>query len=138
MDNNLTSADQLFISGSHWSDSFSDPGRIPGYQAGFGAGTSEDKGYTLRLGETHVFTPNVVNELRVGSTDFHFGFLPVGFGTNQNQALGIPGPAGVTTNNGISLIGGGNGTYIEYLGDFGQYIITQKSLQVADSVTWLT
>src|SRR5205085_12528694 len=39
-----------------------DPGRIPGYQAGFGAGTSENKGYTVRLGETHVFSDNVVNE----------------------------------------------------------------------------
>ncbi|PYQ61277.1 MAG: hypothetical protein DMF58_05455, partial [Acidobacteria bacterium] len=137
LDQNMTSSDQLFVSGSHWSDSFSDPGRIPGFQAGFGAGTSENKGYTARLGETHVFTPNLVNELRVGSTDFHFGFLPVGFGTNQNAAIGIPGPGGITTNNGISLIGGGDGTYIEYLGDFGQYVIKQRALEIADSVTWL-
>src|SRR5205085_1589271 len=74
---------------------------------------------------------------RVGSTDFHFGFLPVGFGTDQNKALGIPGPGGVTTANGISLIGGGDGTYIEYLGDFGQYVIKQKAMQLSDSVTWL-
>src|SRR5205085_899003 len=62
---------------------------------------------------------------------------PVGFGTDQNKALGIPGPGGVTTANGISLIGGGDGTYIEYLGDFGQYVIKQKALQLSDSVTWL-
>ena len=59
-------------------DQFSDPGRIPGFQAGFGAGTSENKGYTLRLGETHIFNGDLVNELRAGTTDFHFGFLPVG------------------------------------------------------------
>jgi hypothetical protein len=138
VDNSISSRDQLFLSGSHWSDSFSDPGRIPGFQAGFGAGTSENKGYTLRLGETHVFSNNWVNELRGGSTSFHFGFLPVGFGTDQNKLLGIPGPGGITTNNGISLIGGGDGLYIEYLGDFGQYVIKQQSRQFSDAVTWLT
>lgn len=137
LDNSITSNDQLFVSGSHWADQFSDPGRIPGYQAGFGAGTSENKGYTLRLGETHLFSDNLINELRAGSTDFHFGFLPVGFGTDQNKALGIPGAGGITTPNGISLIGGGNGFYIEYLGDFGQYVIKQRTMEVSDSVTWL-
>jgi len=137
VDQNMSQKDQIFASGSHWSDSFSDPGRIPGYQAGFGAGTSENKGYTIRGGETHIFSQNIVNELRVGNTDFHFGFLPVGFGTDQNKAIGIPGPGGITTPNGISLIGGGNGEFIEYLGDFGQYLIKQRSLQVSDSVTWL-
>jgi hypothetical protein len=137
VDQNISQRDQLFASGSHWSDSFSDPGRIPGFQAGFGAGTSENKGYTVRLGETHIFSDNIINELRVGNTNFHFGFLPVGFGTDQNKAVGIPGPGGITTNNGISLIGGGDGTFIEYLGDFGQYVIKQKALQISDSVTWL-
>jgi len=135
VDFSLSAADQLFFSGSEWSDAFSDPGRIPGFQAGFGAGTSENEGYTLRLGETHVFSGQLVNEARVGYTDFHFAFLPVGFGTDQNQALGIPGPGGITTPNGISLIGGGNGFYLEYLGDFGQYQIDQKTLQFSDAVT---
>src|SRR5438552_15565729 len=49
----------------------------------------------------------------------------------------MPGPGGITTNNGISLIAGGDGTYIEYLGDFGQYVLKQRALEIADSVTWL-
>lgn len=133
----LSAADQLFFSGSFWADEFSDPGRIPGFQAGFGAGTSENEGYTMRAGETHIFGNNLVNEARVGWNDFHFAFLPVGFGTNQNQELGIPGPGGITVANGISLIGGGNGFYLEYLGDFGQYQIDQRTLQLSDTVTWL-
>jgi Carboxypeptidase regulatory-like domain/TonB-dependent Receptor Plug Domain len=137
LDTSLASTDQLFFSGSHWSDSFSDPGRIPGFQAGFGAGTSENKGYTLRLGETHMLSGNLINEFRAGHEDYHYGFLPVGFGTDQDKALGIGGPGGITTPNGISLIGGGNGFYIEYLGDFGQYVITQKMTQLSDSVTYL-
>ena len=137
VDQNMTSSDQFFVSGSHWADKFSDPGRIPGYQAGFGAGSSENNGYTARLGETHIFNGNLVNEARFGSTNFHFAFLPVGFGTDQNKAIGIPGPGGITTPNGISLIGGGDGTYIEYLGDFGQYLIKQRTLFFSDGVSWL-
>ena len=133
----LASTDQLFASASNWSDQFSDPGRIPGFQAGFGAGTAQNEGFTLRLGETHIFGSSLVNELRAGWTDFNFAFLPVGFGTNQNAQLGIPGPGGITTANGLSLIGGGNGFYIEYLGDFGQYKIDQQTVQLSDAVTWL-
>ena len=137
LDFSFGSADQIYFSGSQWSDAFSDPGRIPGYQAGFGAGTAQNEGYTVRLGETHLFSGSLINELRAGLTDFNFAFLPVGFGTDQNAALGIPGPGGITTPNGLSLIGGGNGTYIEYLGDFGQYKIDQGTMQLSDSLTWL-
>ncbi len=137
VDQAIAAGDQLFVSASHWLDKFADPGRIPGYQAGFGSGQSDNKGNSLRLNETHIFTSNLLNEIRGGWTDFKYEFLPVGFGTDQNKALGIPGIAGVTTPNGISLIGGGNGNFIEYLGDYGQYVIKQRTLQLSDSVTWL-
>ena len=137
VDHTLSQSDQLFFSFSNWDDQFSDPGRIPGYQAGFGAGTSTNNGSTIRLGESHVFGNDLINELRVGYTDFEFGFLPVGFGIDQNAELGIPGTGGITTPNGISLIGGGDGFFIEYLGDFGQYLIGQRTMQISDSVTWL-
>jgi outer membrane receptor protein involved in Fe transport len=136
-DQTFGAANQAFLSGSRWDDKFSDPGRIPGYQAGFGAGESFHKGHALRLGDTHLFNANVINEARVGSTNFQYGFLPVGFGENQNAAIGIGGPGGVNQGNGISLIGGGDGTYIEYLGDFGQYTIREKTTQFTDTVTWL-
>ena len=136
LDHTLTSADQLFFSASNWGDKFADPGRIPGFQAGFGAGQSDNKGYTGRIGETHVFNSNIVNEFRGGYTNFRFDFLPVGFGQNQNAAIGIGGPGGINLPNGISLIGGGNGTYLEYLGDYGQYIIKQRTMEVSDAVTW--
>ncbi|MGZ8866930.1 MAG: outer membrane beta-barrel protein, partial [Thermoanaerobaculia bacterium] len=106
VDHKIGDADALFVSGSLWGDQFSDPGRIPGYQAGFGAGTSNNEGYTLRAGETHLFGGALINEARIGYTDFRYEFLPVGFGTDQNGALGIPGPGGITVPNGISLIGG--------------------------------
>ncbi len=137
VDQSFTTNNQGFISASHWNDGFADPGRIPGYQAGFGSGQSDNIGNSVRANDTHIFTSNLVNDFRAGWTNFHYDFLPVGFGTNQNAAIGIPGINGVTQGNGISLIGGGNGNFIEYLGDFGQYVITQKTMQASDSVTWL-
>jgi outer membrane receptor protein involved in Fe transport len=116
---------------------FSDPGRIPGYQAGFGSGRSENRSYGTAIGYNRVLSPSLVNETRIGINVQKYQFQPVGFGENQNAALGIPGAGGVTQNNGISLIGGGNGGWIEYLGDFGQYQVPQKTFQVSSSLTWL-
>jgi len=137
LDHTFGTNDQTFLGASVWDDGFSDPGRIPGYQAGFGSGTSENEGFSIRAGNTHVFADDLVNELRIGYTDFGWAFLPVGFGTDQNTALGIPGPGGITVANGISLIGGGNGTFLEYLGDWGQSSSDQQTIQISDSVTWL-
>lgn len=137
LDHNLTSSDSLFARFSYSNSERFDPGRIPGYQAGFGSGTAEAKAYGGLLGYTKVFSPNVINELRLGYNHLRYGFLPVGFGANQNAALGIPGPGGITSDNGISLVGGGNGSWIEYLGDFGQFIVTQKTFQLNESLTWI-
>jgi len=116
---------------------FEDPGRIPGYQAGFGSGRSENNSYGTAIGYNRVLSNEWINETRVGINYQRFAFEPVSFGQNQNLALGIPGPGGVTQDNGISLIGGGNGGWIEYLGDFGQYEVPQSTYQVSNSTTWL-
>ena len=137
LDHKLGGSDQGFLRASAWNDQFSDPGRIPGFQAGFGSGTSRNKGFIVGASETHTFSANLINELRVGHVNFRFEFLPVGFGDNQNQDLGIPGPGGINVANGISLIGGGDGRYLEYLGDFGQYIVRQRTWQLSDALTWV-
>lgn len=137
LDHNLSGTDSLFARFSYSNSERFDPGRIPGYQAGFGSGTAEAKAYGGVLGYTKVFSSNVINELRLGYNHFNYGFLPVGYGIDQNAQIGIPGPGGITSDNGISLIGGGNGSWIEYLGDFGQFIVTQETFQVTDSLTWI-
>jgi hypothetical protein len=137
LDHNFTTSDQLFLRFSFSNTDRFDPGRIPGYQAGFGSGTAFAKAYGGALGYTKVFSPTVINELRVGYNRLRYGFLPVGYGSDQNSAIGIGGPGGINTASGISLVGGGDGTWIEYLGDFGQFIVTQKVYQIGDSLTWI-
>jgi hypothetical protein len=126
-----------FFRGSYADDHRFDPGRIPGYHAGFGSGTAQAKGQGGVVGVTHMFSGSLINELRAGYNHFEYAFLPVGYGTDQNHALGIPGPGGITSANGIALIGGGNGQWIEYLGDYGQYVVRQNTLQISDSLTWI-
>ncbi len=137
LDHSLGQSDQLFARFSFSDTTRFDPGRIPGFQAGFGSGTAFARAYGGALGHTKVFGPSVINELRLGVNRLRYGFLPVGFGENQNQQLGIPGPGGITLDNGLSLIGGGDGTWLEYLGDFGQFIVVQKTYQVSNTLTWI-
>ncbi len=137
VDHTFGSMDSVFLRASYADDHRFDPGRIPGFHAGFGSGTAEAKAIGGVLGYTRLFGQNVVNELRVGYNRYRYGFLPVGYGIDQNEQLGIPGPGGVTTDNGIALVGGGNGSWIEYLGDYGQYVVKQHTWQLSDTITWV-
>jgi len=137
IDHKLSDSDTLFLRGSYSDSEKFDPGRIPDYQAGFGSGTAKAEAWSAALGWNKVFSSNVVNEFRAGYVNYEYGFLPVSYGINQNAEIGIPGLGGISSDNGISLVGGGNGNYIEYLGDYGQYVVTQKVYQISDSLTWI-
>lgn len=112
-----------------------DPGRIPGYQAGFGSGTADNDVYGTAIGYTRVMSARWINEARVAMNYQEYKFLPVSFGVDQNKEIGIPGPGGTTLANGISLIGGDDGRWIEYLSDSGQYIVPQRTLQFSEAMT---
>lgn len=137
IDHRFTDKDSVFGRFSFAQDRQYDPGRIPGYQAGFGSGKNQVNARSLALNYTRTFSPALINEARFGYIKQLIQWTPVGYGTDQNQALGIPGVAGRTAANGISLIGGGNGSYIEYLGDFGEYTLDERSLQFSDALTWV-
>ncbi|MEW6734424.1 MAG: TonB-dependent receptor [Acidobacteriota bacterium] len=137
VDHRFTDQDTAFVRFSIADDKQTDPGRIPGFQAGFGAGKNEVKAYSVAGNYTHTFTPTLLNELRIGYILQKIGFFPVGFGQDQNKMVGIPGIASVTTDNGLSLIGGGNGSFLEYLGDFGQFTLRERSLQFSDAITYI-
>jgi outer membrane receptor protein involved in Fe transport len=136
IDHKLTDTQTIFGRVSLANDVQSDPGRIPGFQAGFGAGTNAVRAKSVALNHTKTVN-SFVNEARFGYIKQNIEFLPVGYGSNQNREVGIPGPGGLTRDNGLSLIGGGNGQYIEYLGDYGEYKLSERSLQFSDALTWI-
>ena len=137
VDYKISEKDSVFGRFSIARDGQNDPGRIPGFQAGFGAGTNEIDGTSIVGNYTRTISANLLNEFRFGWIHDHTQFYPVGFGQNQDQQLGIGGVAGVTSDSGISLIGGGSGNYLEYLGDFGQYTLDERTFQISDALSWV-
>jgi len=139
LDHRFTERDTVFVRFSIADDPQFDPGRLGiNAQTGFGSGTNRQFNHSVMGNYTRTFTPSVVNELRFGYVKQNIEFLPLGFGTDLNRQLGIPGINGITRANGISLIGGGNGDFLEYLGDFGEFILNQRTIQFTDAVTWVT
>lgn len=103
--------------------------------AGWGAGNNISRPRGVALGETHVFSPNLINEFRFGFTRTKMGYEP----PMQNQAVSADlGIANANTNNllgGGALIGGWN-SQIEYTGDWGPYIVPENTFQYSDTVSW--
>ena len=99
-------------------------------------GTNEVQGRSIAVGYTHTFSPRLLNEARFGFILARIKFLPVN-GTG-NTAIGVGGPGGVNRNNGISLIGGGNGSLVDLLGDGGEFTLRERTYQFSDALTYIT
>lgn len=114
-----------------------DAGRLVNtFQAGFGAGTNRVRAESVAINYTSVLTDSMVNEFRFGFIHGNTQFLPINFDVNQNALYGVPGIEGISTYTGISLIGGGDGRYMEYLGDGGEFRLNEKTWQFSDALTW--
>ncbi|HYM00399.1 MAG TPA: carboxypeptidase regulatory-like domain-containing protein, partial [Blastocatellia bacterium] len=80
IDHRVSDKDSVFGRFSIANDGENDPGRIPGFQAGFGAGTNEVDARSIAANYTRTFSATVVNEFRFGWVQDNTQFLPVGFG----------------------------------------------------------
>jgi hypothetical protein len=120
-------------------DGLFDAGRLVNtFQAGFGAGSNKTDAESAAINYTAVLSDSVVNEFRFGYISGFTQFLPINGDIDQNAQFGVGGIAGISTYSGISLIGAGNGTYFEYLGDGGEFRLDERTLQFSDAVTWTT
>ena len=97
IDQNFSARDQAFARGSYSNNPRVVPAPMPGYAIGAQSsqsGSETDKVLSLALGETHVFSPHMVNEFRVGYSRIHSPREQ--FFANQsglNAKFGIPGVA---------------------------------------------
>ncbi|HEY1950885.1 MAG TPA: TonB-dependent receptor, partial [Bryobacteraceae bacterium] len=92
----------------------------------------------LAIGETHVFSPAVVNELRLGFTREHVYFPNPLQGDNAANAVGIPfvnNPA-IAYSSGLPTF---SVTGFTGVGESGiqPFIVTDNNFEEADSLTWL-
>jgi Carboxypeptidase regulatory-like domain len=134
--------DSSFFRYSYGSDNLTTTSEFQNLPAGFGSGSNPTKPWSAVFDETHTFTSNLINDFRFGFIHTDFGYTPplqstpvsANFGiVNANvNALGQPDPQ----LGGGALIGG-NGSQLEYTGDYGPYQVPQNTWQTADNISWV-
>lgn len=108
VDHNFSAKDQTFVRFSFSRNPSSTPSPLPGLAVGAPSaqiGSQTDDVISAALGETHVFSPRMVNEFRVGYSRIHTNRLQ--FFANQgglNAQYGIPGVPDAPPNGGLTQI----------------------------------
>jgi outer membrane receptor protein involved in Fe transport len=134
LDWNMRTHDLFFGRFSFGQDQSTTASRLPTLPAGFGSGTNFNHPRGLALGQTHIFSPNVINEFRFGFIRVNYGFTPPFQDQRISAELGIPNANTSPLLGGGALIGGFN-SQIEYTGDFGPYLVPQNSFQYSDALS---
>ncbi|WP_233581403.1 carboxypeptidase regulatory-like domain-containing protein [Acidipila sp. EB88] len=134
VDANLDQADRLFARFTYDNSNFTRTSSLPNLPAGFASGQNFVHGRGYAIGETHTFSPNILNEFRAGYNRYTFANVPVFSGTPIASDLGI-----VNANRNVNLGGGaligGNGNEIDYTGDYGTYKVPENTYELNDAVT---
>ena len=117
--------------------------------SGFGAGNEFGNSRGMRLGETHSFSPTVINELRVGATRVEIGIFntgvggALGFSPTISSQLGIPNANVCGECTGSILLGieepfqNGRQNQLEFIGDGGPFYFKSNNFSLGDTLTWV-
>jgi Carboxypeptidase regulatory-like domain/TonB dependent receptor len=136
IDYHLGSRDIIFARGSYGQDNEVKTVAIPNIPSGFGSGANDTHPRGLAIGETHIFTPNLINEFRFGTTRPYFGYVNPLNNEPFSQNLGIPNANRTPLLGGGALIGG-NYQNMTYTGDGGSYQVPQRTYQFFNAVSWI-
>jgi hypothetical protein len=136
LDFHLKSKDQMFVRYSYGQDNEDTTVSVVGLPSGFGAGSNNTHPRGIASGETHIFTPNIINEFRFGYTRPFYGFI------NPFEDVPFSANLGIVNANRNAMLGGGaliggNNTDLSFTGDGGPYEAPQHSYQFVDSVSWV-
>lgn len=133
IDQNFSSKDQLFARGSYALQPYIIPAPCPapancGTSATVGAQNTNIEDFAV--GETHIFSSNLLNEVRVGYNRIHMDRIqPEGTTTGLNAQYGIPGIPDAPPNGGLAQIkitgyselGSHNNVPLDEIGSESQY-----------------
>lgn len=136
VDYNAGSHDLVFGRYSYGKDFETTTSRLPKLPAGFGSGDQANYPRSFALGETHTFSPNIINEFRFGWIRTKFGYTPPFNDVPLSQQLGIPNANTLSILGGGALIGGFN-DQLEYTGDYGPYQVPEQTWQFSDSASYI-
>ena len=114
----------------------------PGNYSSNGGSTQAIRVQDAVLDETHIFTPTLVNELRLGYERMHSDISPQGLGTNYTLQAGIQGFQETTANfpgfPNLTVGGfgaGGTGALISG-NDFQPLVNPENMYEIVDGITW--
>jgi hypothetical protein len=133
---NVSVRDTAFARFAYDQSEFSRTSEFATLPAGFASGDNTTHARGIAVGETHIFTPNVLNEFRAGYNRYTFTNAPVFSGEPISANLGIVN-ANRNANLGGGALIGGNGNLLEYTGDYGLYAVPENSYQLLDSLSYL-
>ncbi len=156
-DHSISSNDQLFFAYSSDQSSRARDNNFPlgtsptnnDLPSGFGAGDEFGDSRGVRLGETHTFSPTVINDVRFGATRVEIGIFntgvngSLGFDPQISANLGIPNANICGDCTGVVLLGieepfqGGRQNQLEFIGDGGPFYFTSNNFSFADALTWV-
>lgn len=134
VDGNLGSNDRLFARFVYDNSNFTRTSQLPNLPAGFASGQNFVHGRGYAIGETHTFSPTIINEFRAGYNRYTFANVPVFSGAPISASLGIVN-ANRNANLGGGALIGGNGNQIDYTGDYGTYKVPENTYEINDAVT---
>jgi outer membrane receptor protein involved in Fe transport len=155
-DHQIRTADQVFFAYSKDKSSRARDNNFPigsspngkDLPSGFGAGNEFGNSRGIRLGETHTFSPTIINEARVGATQVQIGIFntgvggALGFDPQISASLGIPNANICGECTGSVLLGieepfqRGRQNQLEFIGDGGPFYFKSNNFSAADTLTW--
>jgi hypothetical protein len=157
LDHNIRQSDTIFFAYSRDESSRARDNNFPigssptgnDLPSGFGAGDEFGNSRGVRLGETHTFSPSVINEARFGATRVEIGIFntgvngALGFSPTISATLGIPNANVCGECTGSILLGieepnqRGRQNQLEFIGDGGPFYFTSNNFSFADSLTYV-
>ncbi|MET0647445.1 MAG: TonB-dependent receptor [Pyrinomonadaceae bacterium] len=156
-DHNISGSDSIFFAYSSDKSSRGRDNNFPlgssptgnDLPSGFGAGNEFGDSRGVRLGETHIFSPTVINDARFGATRVEIGIFntgvggALGFDPNISANLGIANTNVCGECTGSVLLGveepfqRGRQNQLEFIGDGGPFYFTSNNFSFADGLTWV-
>ena len=157
VDHNISQTDTLFFAYSRDNSGRARDNNFPigssptgnDLPSGFGAGNEFGNSRGVRLGETHTFSPTVINDAHFGVTRVNIGIFntgvggALGFSPTISSQLGVNGANICGQCTGSILLGveepfqNGRQNQLEFIGDGGPFYFTSNNWSFADGLTWV-
>jgi hypothetical protein len=137
-DYNISDADRFFAHYAIATPLGTNPSNFPNVTGGAGSGTSstlDNRVQSLAGDWTHIFNPGLLNDLRAGFIRFRDSTLPLDFGTNAGNNVGIPNANHGGNSSGLTKI---QIAGYQQLGDslWVPETIVENVYQLADTMSW--